>query len=1412
MAQIPRSHLTNLSLFAHELHTGVPLARMPVYAEVAVTAPEELPAAEDGRFDEPIRVAIRDADSACFANSRCRERLRAAVDAAIARLLSPAARDGLAQDPDQVSGFTRRMFRRAREENANAPISGLGDDTLRQRLEAAVRAEAERQELPLNPPPAHIKWRHPLGILGTDHVGYLSFDLTRLPDSVRAALVNAIEARKKDPQAALETAVLVYPTLQEAIRFDALTQGRFAHDAILMKLEMLRPNLPPVVRNLGLLAMQSPGLTDWRLSPASFAGNPGALVGQDGCETMLPANVATQEFEFFQVIRLTNVEPEPSPDERNSVQLGVVHEYRHTWYPLGHSLGQILYSLPLAPGESVNLAVIDWSRQDAAQRDEKTKLNEQLVHNQRRDRTISETVNAAMKEQQSGSSFMAGLAASGGIAGEIGKFGIASGLAGALGGSSSDSNGSRELAASTVQQLGESITQASAAMREMHSTVVVRSTQAEREAIETRTVANYNHSHTLTILYYEVLRHFRTDTRLAHRRPAVLVKGVPFDFGKDDTIIVHRFALEHGLLDERLRPCFEAVDKLICLRAEWDAAKKAGVRSFRFFQFHMEWLTGYDYERTGQLRFALILKNGSSVKLNRVVPAGPEQDEHYGAPFTITRTLDSHQDTGGGYADSYLRPESGGVSYASIKAIRVKFAGHDSQDRMPPYKLGNWVLGALRLHGSHAKGEHLIFDGLLNQYLQVVAGGPPWAEFDIPILSPSDELLWDDSPPGYLDLPEPSRCCYARLRSHIGAYAAYYTRFLWMNEDRDARAQRFEEIQLPGIGTLLDVVENRPLDVIGDYIAFACTHPRWKQLVLEALWQEPTDFDHDERLVTLPTRGVFAEAKLGHCNASEEIDNTRFWDWQKSPIPHFAAQIMPVQAVTPKPEQADVTPTPFPGSLVNIVNPPSAPDPTGLAAALTAISTPGIFRDMSGQQEVAQLLERLSDNTIDIAEAANAAREIKKKQGSAAGGGSGAARANPTQPSAANRDLHDFGKVLKRAIDDNFTTPENAQDLWDDAARDAYPNLQLDFAIDQAAAAVGASALPAKYAEPLKPTRETKLQQALDNARNALAQPLRGRIEKVAITLVDLSVAPAAWAGQHDDDFDFSGSLLKVAAVYAALELRAAARRLARATGITAKPALVSRLKTEFDPQIKAALPKALRNHPKLVARGPTAGQAALLPDYEKVLTVTGAGKVDLEDELNKRLKHLFVDQNQNSDATYAVHLLGYGYIGAALTAAGFFDDTAGKGIWLAGDYSFGLGFPPVKIPCANDGTTAQGTTTRQLARLLALLFRKELFDDPADAQEKVASSGKMLDFMANAGSWFDTTWTQNATAPFRMTQAKVGEGSGQTGMLFSEGGIFHVLASNKDFAIVWQNMTGAQDIPALAGLVKETVETYLMP
>ncbi len=187
-----------------------------------------------------------------------------------------------------------------------------------------------------------------------------------------------------------------------------------------------------------------------------------------------------------------------------------------------------------------------------------------MIHDQRRDRTISEAVRAGIEEYQHGSPFMAGAAAAVGAAYGGGALGIAAGLAGSLGGSTSSTGGSRQLAADTVQKVTDNVSQATTAMRELSSTVVVQASQAEKEVIQTRFIANYNHSHTLTVLYYEVLQHFRIVTELVPVRPAVLVRTRDWFSAADAdrNLLENRAALTPAMLDPTLADGFDAIKRM----------------------------------------------------------------------------------------------------------------------------------------------------------------------------------------------------------------------------------------------------------------------------------------------------------------------------------------------------------------------------------------------------------------------------------------------------------------------------------------------------------------------------------------------------------------------------------------------------------------------------------------------------------------------------------------------------------------------------------------------------------------------------------------------------------------------------------------------------------------------------------
>lgn len=407
----------------------------------------------------------------------------------------------------------------------------------------------------------------PLGLLGADHVGYASFDLNvlRTEEMVTALRRRGIVVQGRRTRVGLRH-LWVLPFADPLLIVDALVQGDIGPDVVALRLELDERRLQGRVLGRPMAAMQNPGILDWRMSPGSFSLNGSLLVGEDGCETLLPSNLATQRFRFAQVARVAGktwerreVTEHRDPNGRvtqnvwlENYQLGHVFEYTTEWFAVGHSLGQLAYSLPLAPGEIIKLAVLDWSRTDGATRTEDTSLAESVRHEQLRDRTLTESVRAVIDEWQRGGTFMGGVAGSAGYGGG----GMGMGAAASLGGGYTTSSGTRDLTADTTQRIADAFHQATSALRELRSTVVVQSDQAEAAEARTRVVANYNHSHALTLLYYEVLRHYRVVTRLAQVRPAILVKTSRTNFKDEGTLLACRRELEAALLRPSAGPLF----------------------------------------------------------------------------------------------------------------------------------------------------------------------------------------------------------------------------------------------------------------------------------------------------------------------------------------------------------------------------------------------------------------------------------------------------------------------------------------------------------------------------------------------------------------------------------------------------------------------------------------------------------------------------------------------------------------------------------------------------------------------------------------------------------------------------------------------------------------------------------------
>src|SRR5262249_12373390 len=129
---------------------------------------------------------------------------------------------------------------------------------------------------------------------------------------------------------------------------------------------------------------------------------------------------------------------------------------------------------------------------------------------------------------------------------------------------------------------------------------------------------------------------------------------------------------------------------------------------------------------------------------------------------------------------------------------------------------------------------------------------------------------------------------------------------------------------------ILAAMDDRPIAVSGNYVAFPYNISVVEQ---DGDWNKVL-----ESIVTLPTRGLFAEAQLGHCNSCEKRDATRMWDWTEM----TAEEPPPISGIEPGPkgQMPSLTPAQLPSNVIQITQPPTAPDPTGLASAFGVLKTP----------------------------------------------------------------------------------------------------------------------------------------------------------------------------------------------------------------------------------------------------------------------------------------------------------------------------------------------------------------------------------------------------------------------------------------------------------------------------------------
>ncbi len=332
--------------------------------------------------------------------------------------------------------------------------------------------------------------------------------------------------------------------------------------------------------------------------------------------------------------------------------------------------------------------------------------------------------------------------------------------------------------------------------------------------------------------------------------------------------------------------------------------------------------------------------------------------------------------------------------------------------------------------------------------------------------------------------------------------------------------------------------------------------------------------------------------------------------------------------------------------------------------------------------------------------------------------------------------------------------------------------------------------------DPLLPNAE--LQQAFDEAMASSPQPPRSA--PIVIVAIDPNGPPHAVAGQRGAEVHYSASLLKVAAMYAAFELRSAASELLAELefeGEEVAPVLAA----EFDGAIEET------RVPQLASLA----TKFLLPKYDQMFSFEPAtATLDFSQSFKD---HLFgaIALGKNDHAAECIHGVGFGYLTQALAEAGFLDPLAtaspatADGIWLCGDFSFG--YPPQRIPCVNDTPVAQATSANQMARLLTLMLDGSLVGDGVGDE---AMRGLLEEAFVNHLFWLEA----DPTIHFTTQATKIGEGAVNSGppLVASEALVIEETSTGRTFVVVFQNLRLAQkpaSVFAVARVVDQTIAAF---
>lgn len=232
----------------------------------------------------------------------------------------------------------------------------------------------------------------------------------------------------------------------------------------------------------------------------------------------------------------------------STLGIGYALNMHQAWVPDGFALGSLLYSLVLAPGEEQRLIVREHKEAYTVSDDANAtdRIHDSYSNSQVDNETaafnnaVSRYSSAHSDYGYSSQATSLGQSRISVFHGGINATSFATAINSGSGASNSSQRDSYDEASHAAQSFQTSIKTESERIASANRTSIRVATSEESEALSSRIVANHNHSHVMTVQYWEVARRYRLETcidgiELLLFVPLELVRFMPDKDYKNDT-------------------------------------------------------------------------------------------------------------------------------------------------------------------------------------------------------------------------------------------------------------------------------------------------------------------------------------------------------------------------------------------------------------------------------------------------------------------------------------------------------------------------------------------------------------------------------------------------------------------------------------------------------------------------------------------------------------------------------------------------------------------------------------------------------------------------------------------------------------------------------------------------------------